>query len=48
MRNVYRKGLDGRARCDSGQVFEALPETSCGRRPPVRSIAARGYAMEVT
>ncbi len=48
MRNGLTYGLDGRARCDSGQVFEALPETSCGRRPPVRSIAARDYAMEVT
>jgi predicted molibdopterin-dependent oxidoreductase YjgC len=48
MRNVCGGGLDGRARCDSGQVFEALPETSCGRRPPARSIAVRGYAMEVT
>ena len=40
--------LDGRARCDSGRVFEALPETSCRRRPPARSIAVRGYVMEVT
>jgi hypothetical protein len=25
VRNLYREGLDGRARCDSGKVFEALP-----------------------
>ena len=41
-------GLSGRARCDSGQVFEASPETSCGPRPPGRSICAPGYAMEAT
>ncbi|WP_288051774.1 hypothetical protein, partial [Acidiphilium sp.] len=40
-RNGFDEGLDGWAECDSGQVFEALPETPCGRQPPVRSIAAR-------
>ena len=29
-------------------VFDALPETSRGPQPPVRSIAARGCAMEAT
>ena len=47
-RNVCCEGLDGRARCDSQQVFEALPEISCGPRPPVRNIALQGYAMKVT
>ena len=40
--------VDGWAKRDSGRVFEALPETPCGRQPPVRSIAAVDYAMEVT
>jgi hypothetical protein len=50
MRNGREWGLDGRESRDSKQVFEALLEAdaSCGPRPPVRNIVARGCAMEVT
>jgi len=41
-------GLSGRTRCDSERVFEAVPEPSCGTRPPVRTISERAYAMEAT
>jgi hypothetical protein len=45
-----RLGLDGQGRRDSKQVFEALLEADapCGPRPPARSIAVRGCAMEAT
>ena len=41
-------GVDGWAKCDSEQMFEALPETLCIHRPFAYSIAARDDAMEVT
>lgn len=35
---IFDEGLDGWAKRGSGQVFEDLPQTSCIRQPPVRSI----------